>query len=158
MQAAGFEDITELDAGRMGRGHFTRDQTIAPGNRAQKRHYTTGTEPTERSTGEGADEGTNGGTERTHTTVLLFSKGPRAPIPTRSAAPFRNESSFRLVSSARVCRSRFLRECVGEQLFAHRKTCGPSALHTLASALRTILQHCFLRRSITQRKFQAKIT
>lgn len=38
---ASFEDITELDAD-MGRwGHFTRDQTIAPGNRAQKRHYTT---------------------------------------------------------------------------------------------------------------------
>lgn len=35
--------------------------------------------------------------------------------------------------------------------------CGPSPAHTCERALRTILQHCFLRRSITQRKFQSKL-
>lgn len=61
--------------------------------------------------------------------------------------------------SERVC------VCIGEQLFAHTDARLGALLFPLGVGLhtrrrrrvRTILQHCFLRRSITQRKFPTKL-
>lgn len=55
--------------------------------------------------------------------------------------------------------------CIGEQLFAHTDARLGALLFPLGVGLhtrrrrrvRTILQHCFLRRSITQRKFPTKL-
>lgn len=115
LEATGFEDITELDAGRhMRRGHFTRDQTIAPGNRAQKRHYTTGTESTTRGgvrPGRRGDE--RGQKQKGHTRPF---KGPHTN--TTEVVPKRvvlgRLRAFVVVGSCATV-------CVGEQLFAHRK-------------------------------------
>lgn len=61
----------------------------------------------------------------THDTGFFFGKGLTL-IPTPPESPPFKMSRLLCRRRAHVCRGRFLRECVGEQLFAHRKTCGPS--------------------------------
>lgn len=132
-----------------------------------------GVRPVRREEAWGHRRTTSAGTpKRRHTTVyffLLFFRKGLTPIPTRScpaeSPPSQNEPSFRLVSSSTLCARTLVVvdscESVLGNNYLHTENltalllCGH--LHTLASALRTILQHCFLRRSITQRKFQTKL-
>lgn len=143
---ASFEDITELDAD-MGRwGHFTRDQTIAPGNRAQKRHYTTA------------------GSRRVGMRARTQVAGSQ---DTHTGARERELLWHQYTGRCRVSRlSERVCVCIGEQLFAHTDARLGALLFPLGVGLhtrrrrrrvRTILQHCFLRRSITQRKFPTKL-
>lgn len=141
---ASFEDITELDADMGRRGHFTRDQTIAPGNRAQKRHYTTAGS---RRVGMRARTQV-AGSQDTHTDAReRNSCGTNTPV------------DVAFLGCPREC------VCIGEQLFAHTDARLGALLFPLGVGLhtrrrrrvRTILQHCFLRRSITQRKFPTKL-
>lgn len=130
------------------RGHFTRDQTIAPGNRAQKRHYTTGTDGGVPTKGHGAGwcseevAGSQQDTRRRVRTLLRHQYSDRCRV-----AGFLGR----------------VRVCCGEQLFAHTDArallfpLGLACTRRRRRLVRTILQHCFLRRGITQRKFPTKL-